>query len=140
MSFSFLGGLASLLPGYFQGQRMANQDNWQDLMNYNNVQAGQQANAFTEATWQPRLNMMRNSWMDSTFNTLGNMLLARQALLQQPYEEWRRSALSYYGPQLGGYDALAQLRLGQMAFTNPMGLGAVVGGNANTGSSPSVAR
>lgn len=57
MSFSFLGALANLMPGYIQGRRQAVQDNWQDLKNYNDIQAGQQANAFTEATWQPRLDM-----------------------------------------------------------------------------------
>lgn len=57
LSLNFLGALSSLLPGYIQGRRQAIQDNWQDLQNYNNVQAGQLSNAFTEATFQPRLDM-----------------------------------------------------------------------------------
>lgn len=59
---NFLGAISSLLPGYIQGRRQAIQDNWQDLQNYNNIQAGQQANAFTAATWQPRL----DAFVDNT--------------------------------------------------------------------------
>lgn len=54
---NFLGAIASLLPGYVQGRRQAISDNWQDLQNYNNIQAGQLSNAFTSATFEPRLDM-----------------------------------------------------------------------------------
>ena len=72
MSFNFLGSLATLFPGYIQGQRMANQDNWQDLMNWNNVQAGQQSNLFTEATWLPRVGIAWNNLQNSDLQTAAN--------------------------------------------------------------------
>lgn len=98
MSFSFLGGLASLLPNYIQGQRMANQDNWQDLMNYNNVQAGQMSNAFTEATWQPRLNMAWNSGMDSNYRTMNNAMQTATNYAAWPWALMNAQAQSMYAP------------------------------------------
>lgn len=98
MSFSFLGGLASLLPNYIQGQRMANQDNWQDLMNYNNVQAGQMSNAFTEATWQPRLNMAWNSAANSAFNVMNNGMQTATNYAAWPWALMNAQAQSMYAP------------------------------------------
>lgn len=42
-----------LLPGYIQGERMAVQDNWNDLNQYNQVQRGQIQNAYDEAVFNP---------------------------------------------------------------------------------------
>ena len=47
-----------LLPGYIQGERMAVQDNWNDLNQYNQVQSGQIQNAYDEAVFNPRVNML----------------------------------------------------------------------------------
>ena len=62
---SFLGGLfqsfGRLLPGYMQGERQAIQDNWNDLNQYNKVQAGQLQNMFDENAMRDRLNMMRDA-------------------------------------------------------------------------------
>ena len=61
---SFLGALGSLgrlLPGYMQGERQAIQDNWNDLNQYNKVQAGQLQNMFDENAMRDRLNMMRDA-------------------------------------------------------------------------------
>ena len=62
---SFLGGLfqsfGRLLPGYMQGERQAVQDNWNDLNQYNKVQAGQLQNMFDENAMRDRLNMMRDA-------------------------------------------------------------------------------
>lgn len=58
MSFSFLGSLANLLPGYIEGQRQAVKDNWYDLNQYNQVQAGQIQNAFDEATFSDKVRMV----------------------------------------------------------------------------------
>lgn len=69
---NFLGTLSSLLPGYIQGRRQAIADNWQDLQNYNNIQMGQLANAFTEATWQPRMDMMGDAARNSALRTINN--------------------------------------------------------------------
>lgn len=77
---NFLGAISSLLPGYVQGRRQAIADNWQDLQNYNNIQQGQLANAFTEATWQPRLDMFAD-------NANLNNLRLRRGL--DEYDIWR---------------------------------------------------
>lgn len=58
MSFSFLGSLANLLPGYVEGQRQAVRDNWYDLNQYNQVQQGQIQNAFDEATFADKVAMV----------------------------------------------------------------------------------
>ena len=119
MNFGFLGHLASLLPGYMQGQRLANQDNWQDLMNYNQAQSGQLSNAFTEATWQPRLNVYRNAWINDTLQTYGNLADARVKELARPYSETQGAAYGYYAPVLGGIGAESLLRQWQMMNQHP---------------------
>ena len=58
MSFSFLGSLANLLPGYIEGQRQAVKDNWYDLNQYNQVQQGQIQNAFDEATFSDKVRLV----------------------------------------------------------------------------------
>ena len=62
---SFLGGLfqsfGRLLPGYMQGERQAVQDNWNDLNQYNKVQAGQLQNMFDENVMRPRMNMVEDA-------------------------------------------------------------------------------
>lgn len=128
MSLSFLGSLASLLPGYVQGQRTANQDNWQDLMNYNQVQSGQLSNAFTEATWQPRLDMFQNEWMNSSLNTYGNLADARIKEIMRPYQEMQAAAYTYHAPQLAPIGALSLLKQWQMVNQTPSLLQVVQGG------------
>lgn len=101
MSFgSLLGAISSVLPGYIQGQRQAVQDNWRDLEEYNKVQQGQYANAFTGATWEPRLRMFNNQSNLSDFNTLGalNNLAVQQAWL--PYNLYSGQGFSQAGPYL----------------------------------------
>lgn len=117
MNFSFLGGLASLLPGYVQGQRQAIQDNWQDLMNYNQVQSGQLSNAFTEATWQPRLSMFRNSWIKDDLDTYGHLVNARQMEIMRPEKELEAMWYNYYAPQIAPIGAQSILK--QWQFANP---------------------
>lgn len=97
---SLLGALSSALPGYVQGQRLAVGDNWGDLENYNRVQQGQYANAFTGATWQPRLNMVNNSAYQHELNTLGalNNALVQRAWL--PYNVSSGQAFSQAAPYL----------------------------------------
>ena len=61
---SFLGALGAvgrLLPGYMKGEQQAIADNWNDLNQYNKVQAGQLQNMFDENAMQDRLNMMRDA-------------------------------------------------------------------------------
>lgn len=126
MSLSFLGNLASLLPGYVQGQRQAVQDNWTDLQNYNNVQAGQQANAFTEATWQPRLDMVRDAALNSTMGIWGNVMDLGVKASGWPgamsYAQAGSAAAPYLAPmqQWAQYYGLGNALMQQPGFTSWM--------------------
>lgn len=68
---SFLGGLfqsfGRLLPGYMQGERQAVQDNWNDLNQYNKVQAGQLQNMFDENAMRDRLQMLKDNAIINNF-------------------------------------------------------------------------
>lgn len=129
MSFSFLGGLASLLPNYVQGQRMANQDNWRDLMNYNQVQSGQLSNLFTEATWQDRLDQFRNSTINSALQTYGNQANARLMEIMRPYREREAMTWNYFANPLADIGALSQLQRWNMLQQHPNLLQTVGGGS-----------
>lgn len=123
---NFLGALSSLLPGYIQGRRQAIQDNWQDLQNYNNIQAGQLSNAFTEGTWQQRMDMMNDAAYNSGMNTINNGYnLATQAAWF-PVNYYRGLISSYFAPQQSYQDNWLQLLAGQkmqeLAQKNPMAL------------------
>lgn len=65
-----LGGVLQLTPGYMEGRQQAIKDNWQDLNNYNQVQAGQMANAFTEATFPYRWQDVVNNTQKNYYSTL----------------------------------------------------------------------
>lgn len=119
MNFSFLGGLANLLPGYVQGQRQAIQDNWQDLMNYNRAQQGQLSNVFTEATWQPRVDMFQDAWLNSLLNTYGHIADARQKEILRPYSELQAGAYTYYAQPLAGIGPLSTLKQWEYLNRNP---------------------
>lgn len=56
-----LGAVGRLLPGYIKGEQQANADNWNDLLNYNKVQAGQLQNMFDENAMRHRLNMVEDA-------------------------------------------------------------------------------
>ena len=47
--------IPDLFTSYINGRRQAVADNWQDLSNYNQVAAGQLNNAFSMATFDPRV-------------------------------------------------------------------------------------
>lgn len=101
MAFDFgslFTALGRALPGFVEGERLANQDNWKDLENYNNVQRGQLENAWTEATWDPRL---FNTWANATNNDImlqaSGMELANR-LAAQPGQQARNWLYSDYAP------------------------------------------
>ncbi len=71
---NFLGSLGKALPGYVQGQQQAVKDNWQDLSNYNSVQAGQLQNALDESLFNPRLQMFDDQQQISRMNVWNNAL------------------------------------------------------------------
>lgn len=77
--FGAIGALGRLLPGYMQGERQAIQDNWQDLQNYNQAQQDQIQNAFSEATFEPAVQMYGLSLQDAMNKSeLGSMQTALQ--------------------------------------------------------------
>ncbi len=77
--FGAIGALGRLLPGYVQGERQAVEDNWRDLNQYNQVQRGQIQNAFSEATFEPAVQMYGLSLQDALNKTeLGSMQAALQ--------------------------------------------------------------
>lgn len=122
LSLNFLGALSSLLPGYIQGRRQAIQDNWQDLQNYNNIQQGQLNNAFTEATWQPRLDMFADNAKRNnavTLRTVDDYNLYHYGMLpglMDQYSMWSNNAgLNQY------YQNMLQNRANQMMLGMPPG-------------------
>lgn len=119
MSFSFLGALANLMPGYIQGQRQAVQDNWQDLQNYNNVQSGQQANAFTEATWQPRLDMFNNQARRSGLSLINDVMNTNVNWAWYPGQFYRGMIASQFAPQQAYQDNLMQMMAQSYYMRNP---------------------
>lgn len=78
--FGAIGSLGRVLPNYVQGERQAIQDNWQDLQNYNQVQAGQIQNAFDEQVFGDRVDMMGFS-RDNSANNAYNLWM--QTMMQQ---------------------------------------------------------
>lgn len=66
--FGALGHVARLLPNYVEGQRQAVQDNWRDLQQYNQVQAGQLQNMATERTMPWYFNMYADAANNSRIN------------------------------------------------------------------------
>lgn len=121
MSFSFLGGLASLLPNYIQGQRLANQDNWQDLMNYNQTQQGQLSNLFTEVTWQPRLNMFDENALRNNLQMQSDKLDYQIKNALHPWQLGQAYAWSALTPQNMWYEPMAYSQLGGRSLRGAVG-------------------
>lgn len=115
---NFLGALSSLLPGYVQGRRQAIQDNWQDLNNYNNVQAGQLSNAFTEATWQPRLDMFADQAINSGLNTLVNGMNTATHAARFPGDLYTMYNYSMFAPTQSYQDNLMKILAQRMLMGN----------------------
>ena len=88
---SFLGGLfqsfGRLLPGYMQGERQAIQDNWNDLNQYNKVQAGQLQNMFDENAMRHRLNILQDRAIEEGYQreAMGDDLLVKNWQLPLMY-------------------------------------------------------
>lgn len=118
--WNFLGAIASLLPGYMQGRRQAIQDNWTDLSNYNQVQAGQLANAFTEGTWDYNMARARDAATNSGFQTWNNMrnLQVNEAYFPKMLTEGQIA--SWYAPYTAQYDQQNKLLAQMLIQRNPM--------------------
>lgn len=140
MAFNF-GSLATAigraLPGYVDGERRAIQDNWQDLDNFNKVQAGQLQNAWTEATWEPRF---FNTWAGAAANDMAlmqsGMTLANDIAAQQG-NQTRAWGYSYAAPDLylGPYGYFS--RMAEMYRRMPQFGGALPDPGAGMGNTPS---
>lgn len=81
MALNFLATAGQLMPSFLQGYRAAREDNWDDLNQYNKVQAGQIQNAWSEAIFEPNLNMVWDNAAVSAMNrdTSGLNYQVRQA-------------------------------------------------------------
>lgn len=101
---NFAAAVGRTLPGFVEGERMAIQDNWNDLNQFNQVQQGQLQNAWTEATWQPSLDMAYDQARLSGMGVLNNELTT--ALNQLIYPQ--RAIQAQYGVQYAPYLAQAQ--------------------------------
>ena len=120
---SLFSAVGRALPGFIEGERQAVQDNWNDLNQYNRVQAGQLENAWTEATWDPRL---FNTWAQAANNDImlqaSGMELANR-VAAQPGMQARAWRFSDYAPSIYDdyYAALrtAMRRLPQMGAMPP---------------------
>lgn len=132
---SILGGLSRWVPGYIQGQRQAVQDNWADLMNYNKTQMGQLENAFTEATFGPRLDMFHNAVRNDDINTAMNGLNFGLFMTEYPARLTASQYYQQYYPQMLPYQwgnmfnmwqnpmAGMMPMMGNMTASTPSGLG-----------------
>lgn len=119
---SLLGALSRTLPGYMEGDRQAVQDNWRDLNQYNQVQAGQLGNMWTEATWLPRLTMATNSAWDSTMNTAGNLMDLGTKYAYWPASLYQGQAVSQMAPWTAPLQAQLQygtLQQAMRGLSNP---------------------
>lgn len=85
--FGALGAAARLFPGYIQGERQANADNWSDLKNYNAVQAGQLQNMFDENAMKHRLNILQDRAIEEGYQreAMGDDLLVKNWQLPLMY-------------------------------------------------------
>lgn len=113
----FVGAFSWLTPGFLQGRRMGIADNWQDKINYANVEQKQLNNLWDVATFP--LDYSRSwdmtqlsNWstdlagQNYAINKLKFPLQVQQAMMQVmfgPYQEWLRNmALMRQGAQLAG--------------------------------------
>ena len=127
-----LGALGSLLPGYVQGREAAIRGNWNDLNQFNQVQAGQLQNAFSEldlplaynrdvdAALTSRLGALTNQQQFNEYMVGGPGRLAGARMLNQ-----YTPALTYMGiqDQLGNYMQQQSLRqlMNQWSLQAPQG-------------------
>lgn len=99
MAFNFgslFTAIGRALPGYIEGRQKAVEDNWNDLNQYNKVQAGQLQNAWTEATWDPALTNVWLQMVNNTMATANSGMSTAERVAQHPgrmtgaylYSDW----------------------------------------------------
>ena len=111
---SIFSAVGRALPGYVEGERMAMQDNWRDLDEYNRVQAGQLENAWNVATWTPRLTNVRLNTENNAINRERNLMQMGLDTARYPYEFERVAAMSANRQPLVAGEVAAALRLQQL--------------------------
>lgn len=145
MGFGWLGGLMSLMPGYLDGQRQANKDNWDDLKNFNNVQAGQIKNAFDEVTFEPRVGMEELGFENGKLNLWDHSLRSAVDTAWLPSHLADANTHAQFAPELSfmkTYSELAQPIWMQQYYNAMMGGGMPwsLSGASAMGMPPSVLR
>lgn len=144
MAFSLAGlmaGLGRMAPGYMNGYRQAITDNWQDLQNYNNVQAGQIGNAFNERVFDDAVAGYDAGAINAANNALLGSMTTAERVAGFPMRMQNIAIHGYWDPQIlnagqqGAFNAAQamstfdpaylaeQIRAGQMpAYGFPFGL------------------
>lgn len=108
---NLFAAIGRTLPGFVEGERMAVQDNWQDLNQYNRVQAGQLQNAFDEAVFQPRIDMVYDQGKLSGITLTNTGMQLAQNMAMHPALMAEAQAASLYAPQLALLKQQAQQQL-----------------------------
>ena len=90
-----------LLPGYMQGERQAIQDNWNDLNQYNKVQAGQLQNMFDENAMRDRLQMLKDNAIINNFQRHAAGLDLGYKYMQWPLATWQIGQQTAWAPVMG---------------------------------------
>lgn len=95
---SLFSAVGRALPGFIEGERQAVRDNWNDLNQYNRVQAGQLENAWTEATWQPRLDNVHYQTANNDIMLQASGMELANRMAAQPAMQARAWRLSEIAP------------------------------------------
>lgn len=119
----FLGAASRVLPGYLQGYRMAIDDNWKDLNQYNQVWKGQLSNLFDEATFTPAVDMFNSNAGIAGLNALNTAFSTYLNAANMPASLSQAATSGAYAPVLNNAMKQAQLRMAQ-----GMGTGGGMGG------------
>lgn len=120
-----------LMPGYIQGERMAVQDNWNDMNQYNQVQSGQIQNAYDEAVFNPRVNMLYDQADLSGLGVDNSRMNYDVNRAMQPGRMFQATNFSGLQPLLAPLQGAAQIRQAQAAFDmfgRPRGYASPYGG------------
>ena len=125
---NLFAAIGRALPGFVEGERLAVQDNWNDLNQYNKVQAGQLENAFTEQTFNPRMQIVYDAARNSGLGVLNNRMTTAQNWMLHPALMARNYYASLYAPQNA---QLEQQMLAGMYRQMPGMLAGASGGGLN---------
>lgn len=117
---SLFGAVGRALPGFVEGERQAVADNWRDLNQYNQVQAGQLENAWTEATWDPRYMNVWNQATNNDIMTQASAMELANRVAAQPGMQARAWRFSDYAPDF--YDLYYPTSMQAMRRAAQMGM------------------